>query len=194
MSAVARSGRTSSSGIIRVETCPGLFWRALLPWRERRRPMDITLPEALESIVRRRVEEGGYASTEEYVRDLILSDSEPSPEWQRLTDQERMAVEQIDQELLKCARLRATDGGRRCLLGELEATSPRADRKWVLTLSFSPRRTGTFLRRPHTTTGKARRRRRTAGSTRSRRRSGFWCRTLGSAPRGRHAATNGSLA
>jgi antitoxin ParD1/3/4 len=39
--------------------------------------MNIALPESLEPLVRRRVEEGGYASAEEYVRDLILADQEP---------------------------------------------------------------------------------------------------------------------
>jgi antitoxin ParD1/3/4 len=39
--------------------------------------MKIALPESLEPLVRRRVEEGGYASAEEYVRDLILADQEP---------------------------------------------------------------------------------------------------------------------
>ena len=63
--------------------------------------MDITLPEALEPIVRRRVEEGGYASAEEYIRDLILADGQPPQEWQRLTDQERAEAEWIDQQLLK---------------------------------------------------------------------------------------------
>jgi Arc/MetJ-type ribon-helix-helix transcriptional regulator len=63
--------------------------------------MDITLPEALEPIVQRRVKEGGYVSAEEYLRDLILADDEPPPEWQKLTDQERAEVERIDQQLLK---------------------------------------------------------------------------------------------
>jgi antitoxin ParD1/3/4 len=40
--------------------------------------MNIALPESLEPLVRRRVEEGGYASAEEYVRDLILADQEPA--------------------------------------------------------------------------------------------------------------------
>ena len=36
--------------------------------------MEITLPESLEPNVRRRVEEGGYASIDEYVRTLIMAD------------------------------------------------------------------------------------------------------------------------
>jgi putative addiction module CopG family antidote len=38
--------------------------------------MNIALPESQEPVVRRRVEEGGYASAEEYVRDLILADQD----------------------------------------------------------------------------------------------------------------------
>jgi len=44
--------------------------------------MNIALPESLEPLVRRRVEEGGYASAEEYVRDLILADQEPKDDEQ----------------------------------------------------------------------------------------------------------------
>ena len=36
--------------------------------------MNINLPESLEPIVRRRVEERGYESVGDYVRDLILAD------------------------------------------------------------------------------------------------------------------------
>ncbi len=63
--------------------------------------MNIALPESLESLVRRRVEEGGFASAEEYVRDLILADQEPTADWQNLSDSERQEVERINQLLLK---------------------------------------------------------------------------------------------
>jgi antitoxin ParD1/3/4 len=58
--------------------------------------MDIALPESLERLVRRRVEEGGYASAEEYVRDLILADQEPTSDWQDLSESERQEVERIN--------------------------------------------------------------------------------------------------
>ncbi len=63
--------------------------------------MNIALPESLEPLVRRRVEEGGYASAEEYVRELILADQEPSADWQNLSDSERQEVERINWLLLK---------------------------------------------------------------------------------------------
>ncbi len=63
--------------------------------------MNIALPESLEPLVMRRVEEGGYASAEDYVRDLILADGETTPEWQRLTDEGRREVERVNKMLLQ---------------------------------------------------------------------------------------------
>ncbi len=62
--------------------------------------MNIALPESLEPLVRRRVEEGGYASADEYIGDLILADQEPTTDWQNLSDSERQEVERINR-LLK---------------------------------------------------------------------------------------------
>lgn len=64
--------------------------------------MNIALPESLEPLVRKRVEERGYASAEEYVRDLILSDEEwRAPDGHILTGAERQDIEMIDLRLLK---------------------------------------------------------------------------------------------
>lgn len=51
--------------------------------------MNIALPEAMKSFVRERVDEGGYSSVSEYVRDLIRE------------DQKRKAEERIDALLLQ---------------------------------------------------------------------------------------------
>lgn len=63
--------------------------------------MNIALPESLEPLVRRRVEEGGYASADEYIGDLILADQEPTTDWQNLSNSERQEVERINRLLLK---------------------------------------------------------------------------------------------
>ncbi len=63
--------------------------------------MNIALPESLEPLVRRRVVEGGFACAEDYVRDLILADQEPTADWQELGDMERQEVERINGLLLK---------------------------------------------------------------------------------------------
>ena len=89
--------------------------------------MNIVLPESLEPLVRRRVEEGGYASIEEYVRNLILADQEPTTDWQNLSDSEQQEVERINRLLLEFARLRATSRRRRCVLGKYETTRPRGE-------------------------------------------------------------------
>ena len=62
--------------------------------------MNIVLPESLEPLVRRRVEEGGFASIEEYVRNLILADQEPTTDWQELSDSEQHEVERINRLLV----------------------------------------------------------------------------------------------
>jgi antitoxin ParD1/3/4 len=64
--------------------------------------MNIALPESLEPLVRRRVEEGGYASAEDYVRDLILADQEwRASDGHILTDAERREVERINKLLIE---------------------------------------------------------------------------------------------
>lgn len=63
--------------------------------------MNIVLSESLGPVVRRRVEEGGYSSAEEYVRDLILADQEPTMDWRNLTDTERQEAERLNRLLLQ---------------------------------------------------------------------------------------------
>ena len=57
--------------------------------------MNIALPESLEPLVRRRVEEGGYASAEEYVQALIQADGKRDLGWEGLTDGVRREVQRI---------------------------------------------------------------------------------------------------
>jgi Arc/MetJ-type ribon-helix-helix transcriptional regulator len=63
--------------------------------------MNIALPESLEPIVRRRVEECGYSSPDEYVRYLILRDDKHAPDWDNLTEEEQREVDRINDLLLK---------------------------------------------------------------------------------------------
>jgi Arc/MetJ-type ribon-helix-helix transcriptional regulator len=63
--------------------------------------MNVALSESLGAIVRRRVEEGGYASPEEYIGALVLADGRPEVRWEDLTDAERQEVERINDLLIK---------------------------------------------------------------------------------------------
>ena len=73
--------------------------------------MNIALPSILRNYVLKRVEEEGYGSTSEYMRELIR------------TDQKRRAKDQLEQEILRGA---ASGGEREMTRKDWEALRARA--------------------------------------------------------------------